>query len=71
LPLSAEDDNDLEHWLGIDPVAVVAESLLLNRGTPGDGFVDVRRFQPGTPTGRYFLRRVWVEADIVRGIVLV
>jgi RHS repeat-associated protein len=63
VPLSAEDDNDLEHWLGIDPVAVVAESFLLNRGTP---VTDLFREEipAGTPTGRYFLRRVWVEADI-------
>jgi YD repeat-containing protein len=62
VPLSAEDDNDLEHWLGIDPVAVVAEAFLLNRGTPAADIVP--EVINGTPTGRYGLKRVWVEADI-------
>jgi hypothetical protein len=63
LSLSEPDDFDLEHWLGIDPVAAVAETLLLARGTPGADLL-TEESSPGNPTGRYFLRRVWVEGDV-------
>jgi len=64
LPLTDESGLDLERWLGVDPVVVVVvEAFLKNRGTPEEDLLR-EEIPLGTPTGRYFLRRVWVEADI-------
>ncbi|MCX6839571.1 MAG: DUF6531 domain-containing protein, partial [Verrucomicrobia bacterium] len=59
VPLSAEDDNDLEHWLGVDPVAAVVDSFVMGRGTPEDDFYPLTNLPDF-----YALKRVWVEADI-------
>jgi len=63
LPLSDVSGVDLEHWLGIEPVAAVAETFLLSRGTPLADVAYQTNVQ-GVHTGSYFMRRVWVEADV-------
>ncbi len=67
IPLSGDANGlDLQHWLEVDPVAAVMESFFYYRGTPTTD-LSYQTDTHGARTGSYFLRRVWVEADIAGG----